>query len=203
MKQFNRILPAALAAGCLALIAAESPARAQIGQIEGAGSNSSMADKMFVKKAMTACLAEVELGLLAAQKASSNSVRQFGQKMVEEHTRLNDRMKSIAGLLGVAPPDQVPPRYEALHNKLEGLSGDAFDKAYIEVMVKDHQKDLAEFKKEASSGRDAQVKEAAEQGTQAVAEHLQLAEQIAGRLGMSGNKGAMTRSMEAENAGHQ
>lgn len=146
---------------------------------EGAMGGASSADKSFVKTALRGGMAEVELGQLAAQKGSSEDVKQFGQKMVEDHTKLGDQMKEVAGKIGVTPPTMLSPMDKALEVKLKALSGDDFDQAYIKAMVKDHQKDLAEFKKEAGSGTSAEVKNAASQGADVIAEHLSRIQKIA------------------------
>ena len=123
--------------------------------------------------------AEVKLGQLAAQKGSSEDVKQFGQKMVDDHTKLGDQMKQIAQQQEISVPEGIPAKDKELEAKLNSLSGDDFDKAYIKAMVKDHQRDLAEFKKEANSGNDTSIKDAATQGSQVISEHLQMAEQLA------------------------
>jgi putative membrane protein len=141
--------------------------------------------------------AEVELGQLAAQKGNSEDVKAFGQKMVDDHTKLNDQMKPVASQLGVTAPSTIPPAEKALETKLKSMSGDAFDKAYMRAMLKDHRQDLMEFKKEASTAKSPQVKEAAAQGEQVISEHLKLAEDVAKKVGATGT----TASAKAGEAG--
>ena len=86
-----------------------------------------MQDKMFLQKASEGGMAEVQLGQLAAQKGNSAEVKQFGQKMVEDHTRLNEQMKPIADTLGVNAPKHLNKVDQAEYDKLSSLSGDAFD----------------------------------------------------------------------------
>jgi putative membrane protein len=139
----------------------------------------SPADKHFVKEALQGGNAEVQLGQLAQQKASSDDIKQFGQKMVDDHTKLGDQMKQVAQQIGVTPPSGLSPKDQALDTKLQGLSGDAFDKAYVQAMIRDHKKDLWEFKHAASTATDPAVKSAASQGEQVISEHLHMIEQIA------------------------
>ena len=153
-------------------------------------SDASPADKMFVKDALKGGMAEVKLGQLAADKGSSDDVKQFGQKMVEDHTKMGDQMKGVAGQIGVTPPTMVSPADKALETRLQALSGDAFDKAYIRAMVKDHRKDLMDFKKEASSGKSSAVKDAASQGSNVIAEHLKMIEDIARKHGVGAGTSA-------------
>ncbi len=134
----------------------------------------------------------MQLGQLAEQKGNSEDVKQFGQRMVEDHTKLDDQMKPIAAQLGVQPPTQLMPKDQALLTKLQGLSGDEFDKVYIRAMLKDHKKDNKAFEQEATMGQNADEKQAAMQGDQVIKEHLQLAENLAKAHNVTaGNKASM------------
>ncbi len=164
----------------------------QMGSNGSNGSMGSMQDKTFAKKALAGGMAEVQLGQLAAQKGNSEDVKQFGQKMVDDHTKLNDQMKPIAATLGVQPPAELTQKDQKLMTRLQALSGDDFDKAYIKAMLKDHKEDDKEFQMEASTGQNAQEKDAAMQGDQVIKQHLQLVEQLARTHNvMGGNKASM------------
>ena len=151
-------------------------ATATLAQAPTAASES---DKHFVRAALMGGMAEVELGHIASQKGGSPDVKQFGQKMVEDHTRMGEQMKQVAGQIGVTAPAELSPEGQALKTKLEGLSGADFDRAYIRAMVKDHEEDLQAFKNEAANGSSPAVKNAASQGANVVSEHLNMIEQIA------------------------
>lgn len=138
----------------------------------------SASDKKFVEKALQGGMAEVELGKLATEKASSSDVKDFGSKMVDDHTKLGDQMKPIAAQLGITPPSSLSTKDQALMTKLQGLSGSAFDKAYMDSMVADHKEDDKEFQAEETSGKDPQVRDAATQGEPIIAQHLQMAQEI-------------------------
>jgi putative membrane protein len=146
--------------------------------MQSGSSAASAKDKLFVTKAMQGSMAEVQLGQLASQNASSQQVKDFGQKMVDDHTKLNEQMKPVAAQLGITPPTSVSPKQQALMTKLQGLNGAAFDKAYVDAMVADHKEDDKDFKAEETSGKNMQVKDAATQGEPVIAEHLQMIEQI-------------------------
>lgn len=138
------------------------------------------AEKAFVSEALEGGDAEVQLGQLAEQKAQSNDVKQFGQKMVADHTQMADKLfKPVAQQLGVSVPKGPSKKDKKEIAKLGGLSGQDFDRAYIEMMVKDHKHDLKNFKDEAQAAQDPNVKQAAEQGSHVISQHLQLIEQIA------------------------
>ena len=146
----------------------------------GQGSNAqTMDDKVFVRDALEGGMAEVQLGQLAAQKSSSADVKQFGQKMVEDHTKLGNEMTALANQMGVKPPAGPSKKDTKLLAKLQGLSGQQFDQAYIKAMVKDHKKDESDFKSEAQMSQNPAVKQVATQGATVIAGHLQMIQQIA------------------------
>lgn len=141
--------------------------------------NASDDDKHFVEAALKGGMAEVELGKLASQKGASSDVKQFGQKMVVDHTMMGDQMKAVAEKIGVTPPSMDTPSDTALKAKLEVLTGAAFDKAYISAMVKDHEDDLADFKTEIANGTSPAVKSVTRQGESVVERHLAMIRRIA------------------------
>jgi putative membrane protein len=141
------------------------------------------ADHKFMTKAAQGGMAEVQLGQLAQQNAQSQAVKDFGQRMVNDHTKANDELKQLASQKGVSLPDKLDPQDEATKMRLSSLKGEAFDRAYMNDMVKDHKKDVAEFKHESTAGQDPQVKDWASKTVPTLASHLQEAEQIAPTVG--------------------
>jgi putative membrane protein len=150
----------------------------QMNSMNAPGQPSPM-DKMFVKKALQGGMAEVQLGQLTLQKSNNDQVKQFAQRMIDDHTKLGEQMKPVAQQLGVSAPDGISKKDKATIGKLQSLSGPAYDEAYIRDMVKDHKQDLSDFQTEASSGQDQTVKDAANQGSKVIAQHLQMIQQIA------------------------
>lgn len=138
-----------------------------------------MMDKAFVSKALQGGLAEVQFGQLAVQKSNNPDVKQFGQKMVDDHTKLGDEMKQVAQQLDVKPPTSLSSKDRATMKNLKAMSADSFDKAYIKDMVTDHEKDEREFTETAEHTSNPAVKQVASQGAQLIAQHLQLIQQIA------------------------
>jgi len=142
-------------------------------------------DKEFLKKALQGGQAEVQLGQLAEQKSPSDDVKQFAQKMVQDHTQLGNQVVTpVAQQLGVKQPKGVTKKDKELIASLGNLSGPQFDQEYIKAMVKDHQQDLKDFKSEASMTQDPNVKKAAEEGIAVISQHLQIIEQIAQKHGV-------------------
>jgi putative membrane protein len=136
----------------------------------GGGSSLSEKDKTFMKKAAKGGMMEVAMGQVAEQKGQSEDVKSFGKRMVTDHSKANDELKSIASKKGF----QLPSK--------EHTAKWTSDKAYIEMMVKDHEKDLVEFKEEANSGSDPDVKKFADDTAKMVQEHLDLAKETLGKL---------------------
>ena len=136
-------------------------------------------DKIFVKKVMQDSITEVQLGELTLKKTSDDKVKEFARKMIDDHTKLNEQMRPVAQHLGVDVPTEGSKKDKSLVSKMDGLSGGAYDQAYIKEMVKDHKQDLSSFHMEASNASDPGVQDAAEQGSKTIAEHLQMAQQLA------------------------
>ncbi|WP_183816370.1 DUF4142 domain-containing protein [Tunturibacter empetritectus] len=138
-----------------------------------------MKDKIFLRKAAQGGMAEVKLGQLAAQKGSSDDVKAFGQKMVDDHTRLNNDMAPIADSMGVRLPTNLNKEDQAEYDKLNGLSGNDFDMEYLSFMVKDHHKDLHEFRQEAASTTDPTLQTAVTNATKVIHEHSVMVDKLA------------------------
>jgi putative membrane protein len=133
-------------------------------------------DTQFAKAAAAGGMAEVKLGQLAADKGSSDFVKQFGQKMVDDHSKANDKLKEVAQKDNITLPTDIMPKDQALYDRLSKLSGAAFDSAYIKAMTADHKKDVADFQKEASGGQNADVKSFASDTLPTIKMHLQMVE---------------------------
>jgi putative membrane protein len=143
-----------------------------------------MKDKIFLRKAAQGGMAEVKLGQLAAQKGSGDDVRAFGQKMVDDHTKLNNEMAPIADSMGVRLPKDLNKEDQAEYDKLNALSGNNFDMEYLSFMVKDHHKDLREFRQEAASTTDPTLQTAVASATKVIHEHTMMVDKLAREKGI-------------------
>jgi putative membrane protein len=149
----------------------------------------SMADQKFVKEAAVGGLAEVEMGKLAKDKGASDSVKQFGQKMVDDHSAVNEELKSLAKQKNIDVPTALDAKHQATVDRLSKLSGAAFDRAYSTEMVKDHEMDVKEFQKESTSASDADVKNFASKNLPTLQEHLKMARDMSsGKSGTSADR---------------
>jgi putative membrane protein len=156
----------------------------------------SRGDRKFMEKAAQGGIAEVELGKLAAQKAASPDVKQFGQRMVDDHSKANDKLKSLATSKGVNLPTGLDRSTQRELDKLSKLSGAEFDREYMKHMVSDHKKDVSEFKSEAKKAKDADVKDFAATTLPTLEEHLKLA-QAAEQSAKNEGRAAATSSNRA------
>jgi len=128
-------------------------------------------------------MAEVELGTLAKEKASSADVKQFADRMVTDHGKANDELKQWAQQKKVTLPTAIDAKHKATHDRLGKLSGDAFDKAYIQAMLADHRHDVAAFTREAASGKDPDLKAWAAKTLATLQDHLKMAQDTAAKVG--------------------
>ena len=142
------------------------------------GSTKMTSDVKFADEAAIGGMAEVQLGQLAAQKGASDEVRQFGQRMVDDHSKANQDLMQVASGKGLALPTALDAKHQADVTKLSGLSGDKFDKAYVDMMLKDHKKDVGDFQKESTSGADADIKSFATRTLPTLQDHLQMIQRI-------------------------
>ena len=150
-------------------------------------SNLSLGDKKFVHDAAQGGMAEVELGKLATEKASSDDVKKFGQRMVDDHTKAGDQLKQVASSEGIQLPQGLSAKDKATKEHLSKLSGEQFDKAYMADMVKDHTQDVLEFQHESRSGKDSAVKDFASQTLPTLEDHLKQAKEIAPKTHSASN----------------
>jgi putative membrane protein len=142
-------------------------------------------DLAFYRNAAEGGIAEVEMGNMAQQQARSPSVRDFGALMVKDHSAVNEKLKAIAESKNITLPANSSVDEMTTKAKLKALSGASFDKSYIKGMIKDHQEDIAEFKKEATSGRDPEARAFASATLPTLEGHLKKLQSIAAEAGLS------------------
>jgi putative membrane protein len=135
-------------------------------------------DAQFAKQAAEGGVAEVKLGQLAEEKGTSQQVKDFGKRMVDDHSKANEQLKSTASGDNIALPDQMNAKDQAEYDHLSKLSGATFDRAYARQMVLDHETDVAAFRHEANDGKDASIKSFASQTLPTLQDHLKVARQI-------------------------
>ena len=135
-------------------------------------------DTDFVKKMVKGNQAEVDAGNLAVKNGGSDEVKKFGQKMVDDHSAMLKDVTQLAQDLNIKASPEPSSKDRAKMAKMEALTGDAFDRAYVADMVKDHKADLADIKDESMNGANPQVKDAAAKAMPIVQGHLEMIESI-------------------------
>jgi putative membrane protein len=131
-------------------------------------------DKAFMKNAAKGGMEEVEMGRMAEQQGQSTDVKNFGKRMVTDHTMANNELMQLAAGKKFSLPKEKA--------KVEKFKAASFDKEYMADMVKDHQKDLAEFQSEAKTGSDPDLKAWAAKTSEMIKKHLALAQQTQSKL---------------------
>lgn len=135
-------------------------------------------DQKFVTEAASGSLFEIEAGKLAVQKASKPEVKEFGQTMIDDHSKASQELKTLAASKNIQLPEQMSQKHRQDLEKLSKYSGADFDKNYMEMMVKDHKKDVSEFRKQANDGKDPDLRAWASKKVAALEEHLTMAQDM-------------------------
>jgi putative membrane protein len=133
-------------------------------------------DRQFIEKAASGGLAEIKMARLALDKAQSNDVRTFAQRMIDDHSKANDRLKEIAAKNGMMLPTSLDSEDQKIYEKLALTNGREFDKQYMKIMKKDHDKDVKDFETASLSLENASLREFAETTLPTLKEHQQMVE---------------------------
>lgn len=143
--------------------------------------------KAFIKKIAQINLDEQKLGHLAEQKGNSDAVKDFGKRMVDDHSNAESQLKDVAQKEGVTLPTQPDKKGSKLEQQLSSKSGSQFDQAYLKHMIAGHKQAIALLQHEIKNGKDQDIKEYAQDTLPTIQEHLRLAQQAAGKTGTSGS----------------
>jgi putative membrane protein len=142
-------------------------------------------DKKFLTEAAEGGMMEVELGKLAADKGTDPDVKAFGQKMVDDHTKANDKLKALAASKGLTLPSDMGTMEKHTMHEIQEKKGADFDRLYMSTMVKDHKKDVSEFDHQSKSAKDSDVKAFASDTLPTLQGHLKMAQTTADKIGAS------------------
>lgn len=132
----------------------------------------------FATEAAGGGMMEVMLGQTAQQQAMDQRVKDFGAMMVTDHTKANNELKAIAGAKNYTLPAALPEKHQHHVDELSRKKGKDFDKAYIDMMVKDHQKDIKDFEKASKSATDTTIRSFAARTLPVLRKHLDSARAI-------------------------
>jgi putative membrane protein len=135
----------------------------------------------FLKAASQGGTAEVELGKIAASKAQNPEVKKYGQMMVDDHSKANTELKALAVTKKITLPADLGSHRSTIED-LKQLTGAAFDKAYVEAMLDDHEEDVAAFQKQADSASDPDIKAFAAKTLPVLKKHLDAVKAIQAKM---------------------
>jgi putative membrane protein len=166
-----------IALACAALVASAGAAA----QSKDAKGGLSGQDRKYFQEIAQANLAEVQAGKLAQKKASSDDIKKFAQHMVEDHGKMIEEQRAMAKAKNVSLPKEAKKEDQSALKKLEKASGAEFDRAYIEQMVKDHEKALQLVQDAAKNAKDPELKQAAAKAAPEIKQHLDMAKQVANK----------------------
>jgi putative membrane protein len=143
-----------------------------------AGSYLGDQDHTFIKEAAQGGMAEVQMGRLGAQKGQSQEVRQFGQKLVQDHSKANQELKLLAAQKSITLPTDISTEQQAMMSHLKSLEGAEFDEAFKKHAVEDHQEDVQKFQTASQRATDSDVKAFAVKTLPVLQQHLKMAQDI-------------------------
>lgn len=140
-------------------------------------------DADFMTKAAIGGIMEVKMGQVAEERATNSSVKSFGAMMVTDHSDINNTLKMLAEKKGVVLPDSLDNSHQSDVENLINDKPSKFDKDYIDMMVKDHKKDIKEFQDAQNNVQDSMLKAFITQTLPTLQKHLNAAESIQKALG--------------------
>jgi putative membrane protein len=130
------------------------------------------ADRTFMMDAASAGMMEVETSRLAEQNGSSARVKGFATMMIQDHTNANNELKGLASAKGVMLPDSMMAKHRAHVDMLKNKTGKELDKAYMSMMVNDHNEDVNKFQVASNNAADADLKAFAGKTLPTLRKHL-------------------------------
>ena len=151
------------------------------------GMKMSSSDREFAMKAADGGMAEVKMAELALTKTTNSDVKQFAQRMIDDHTKANQELMSIASTKSLTLPAEPGAKNKMMMNKLSAMNGADFDRAYIKHMAEDHKMDVALFQKESMGGKDMDLKGFAAKTLPTLKEHKMQVDGLAMKMGKSGS----------------
>jgi putative membrane protein len=135
-------------------------------------------DQQFVTKAADGGMLEVKLGELASKKGQAPKVKDFAKTMINDHTKVNNELKSVAEKKQIQVPAALSKMSQAKYDSLNALQGEKFDMLYMNMMIASHEQTIGLFQTESNKGKDAELKKWADSKIPALKHHLEMAKQL-------------------------
>jgi len=136
------------------------------------------ADRKFLQAATAGGMAEVEFAQLAHRMSKDTGIKEFAQRMIREHQDANKRITTLARNAGLPPMQGLDSEHKAVYDRLSKLQGAAFDRAYIDSQIVDHQVMAQLLEYELGSGQDKELKALAAELLPSILDHLQTADAV-------------------------
>ena len=176
-KTLLAISLAVLAAGCASNKEQGAPDSNSQQVVGGASGTLAAQDATFVREASQGGMAEIKQGQFAAKNAENDAVKQYGQKLVTDHTKANQELKQLATSKGASIPTEIG-KHQASCDRLAALKGREFDQAFKEQTIKDHEEAIRIFEQQTQQGSDAELKAFAQKHLPHLRQHLTMAQQL-------------------------
>jgi putative membrane protein len=135
-------------------------------------------DAGFIRTALMGGLMEVQLGRMAQTNGASQQVKDYGRMIVNDHSRTNAELNSLAKRKNIASPENPESTMQATMDKLSLLKGGEFDRAFMNIMVENHLREINLYKAETYKGKDPDVRNWAARKNPVLQKHLDWAERI-------------------------
>jgi len=139
-------------------------------------------DQEFLAKALEGNILEVQLGEKARDRTSNNRVKKFAQRMIDDHSKARQELMEIAKDMKLGVAAGLSQEYRELMLRLTKAEGAEFDRVYMNHMVEDHEKDVAEFESYAKNGKNDRLRAFARKTLPTLREHLKMARDVASDL---------------------
>ncbi|CAM6053782.1 unnamed protein product [Sphagnum tenellum] len=149
-------------------------------------------DRKILSELSKASQEEVSLGNLAVKKATDSEVKAFGEQMVRDHTHLLSETQKLASRENIPLLPAFSKQDEAMKISLSRRSGKDFDRHYIQGMLEDHKKDIQELQSYAETTVNPEMRDLAKRALPILENHIRTAENVAGHIGVSADKGLMS-----------
>jgi putative membrane protein len=159
-------------------------------------------DSDFLMDAAMGGMMEVHLGKMAVQFGQSAAVKEFGQRMIDDHSKANAELMQLASTKGITLPTELDQKHRNQANKLQRMKGAEFDSAYAKMMLKDHSDDVEDFEKQSTRGEDPDLKAFATKSLPTLQEHLQMVRALPGNAGESNMNGNMNGNSNRNSNGN-
>jgi len=148
------------------------------GEATREGTPTRIDDKAFLRRVAVDDMMQVELGKLAAEKGSSDAVKQYGRKMADDRQKAHEEVTQLASKQGITIPETLDSKHKGKVEKLAKLDGQNFDKAFLKEVTHDDGEDVADFQAETNGGSDTAVKSFATRILPMIQAHAQMARNL-------------------------